>query len=200
LRCEDIDEKKTNKKEYNICLQLDGFEKDQIEVRINSKNVLCIHAKREEIVKDGKNLFEIIRKYEISSEYNPDTIECELKRGSLIVTVKKYQKKPHVPSSKKESEIKTSSHRICVSLDIGDFKKEDIIIKSENGNLIIKGSSCNRRTGNNCKNVTVKRKFKRVYYIGCDLDIDKIQSKVVNGKLYIELPKLKGLAKGIKMK
>ncbi|KAF0987607.1 hypothetical protein HZS_5239 [Henneguya salminicola] len=177
---------------FMIYLKLPKFTRDQISVRLNSKNILSIEAKREELCRYGKNIFEVIRNYPIQAQYDSDSIECEWKRDStLTISLHKYCDIPNVQKTQDEAEIRHSCDKICVSLNIGDFRKEEIIIKIKNGNLIVKGKCFRRETDSACKNISVKRKFKRVYLVGHDIDVDEIKSKIINQRLYIELPKIR---------
>ncbi|KII64358.1 hypothetical protein RF11_15132 [Thelohanellus kitauei] len=178
--------------EYVIQLNLQGYAKKNVHVKIAKRNILSVQARKKVFAKNGENIFEIARNYSIPPYCDTDDVKCEFnKQGMLKIRFRKICV-PNRSISLENMSDKEIAHRkecICVSLDIGDFREDEIKVKSENGSLIIKGKCLRTKKDARRDDVMVKRKFKRVYIIDHDIQSNHIRTKKEGNKLYIELPR-----------
>ena len=99
---------------------------------------------------------------------------------------------------KKQEQMRTDIYEkddvYHVEVDITGFKKEDLKIELNQGNLIIKAEHKSEEVDDNRKYLHRERKFygkvERSYYLG-DVDEDNVKASFLNGVLEVTVPKKK---------
>lgn len=99
---------KENKKDYNIIIDLPGYEKDDIKIDVEDGylNISATMSSKDEEVEDGKFVRreryfgECSRSFYVGDEIKPEDIKASFKNGTLKLEIPKKDEKKEIPEKK----------------------------------------------------------------------------------------------------
>lgn len=96
-------------------------------------------------------------------------------------------------ATKMKCDIYEENNTYFIEMDIPGFKKEDIKVECNNGNLVISAEKANEEEEKEGKKYIrrerVYGKYTRSFYLG-DVDEENIEAEFIDGMLKLSIPKL----------
>ncbi|CAI9730151.1 Hypothetical predicted protein [Octopus vulgaris] len=190
-------------RKLKICFDVSDFSPEEIQVKIQD-NRIVIHGKNEE--KKGNSTFsrEYSRQIDIPWDVDQDKITCVVsKDGILTVEGPTHQQSPfkeatflpikceNVPSISHKTSVQNpiitepdGSRKLQLQVDIGEFKPEEVVVKTMDRKLVVSARHEEKREGR-----TMHKEFNKEYELPESVDPMSVNAFLAeDGKLTIEAP------------